>query len=212
MTYYSDSRSHRVDLSGNEVAVSLVASYTMGGSYVDWFSDQTCNPFGQIEDLEVNGYSADMNNAFIFENLRVLRIDQWDRERGKWFLRLLHPDPVTGVPCRFLRRIECASPTFPESHLGSLTRLLRKRKQAGYQLELFCLSIEQEYDLDLVKELREHVGEFKSGSETRECRSIVISIPPRCSMGYSPVQMTQMINCRPLCTGGSTMSKMRSST
>ena len=162
MSYYSDARSLRVDLSGNEVGVSFVASCTIENPSVDWFSDQTCIPFGQIEDLEVDGHSTDMNfhvNALVFENLRVLRIIRWERQLSERLLRMLHPDLGTGVPCRSLRKIECTCWTSSESLLRSLASLVKKRKRAGHRLELVCLPFVQESNQDLMEELREHVGE-----------------------------------------------------
>ena len=166
MTYHPNSSWPRVDLSGNGLRVSVTTYCPMEYPSFDWFSDQSCIPFDQIEDLEVDGYSLDVNlhiNVFAFKNLRALQIFRCDGEFGERFLRLLHPDPVAGVPCQSLRRIECARWTFPESYLRSLTKLVRKRKQAGYQLELLFLTTVEESDQDLVKGLREHVGEVQVG-------------------------------------------------
>jgi hypothetical protein len=79
MRYYSKRRLLRVDLSGDDgLDVSLCAECTVANHpSVDWFSDQTCIQFGQIEDLEVGGRSANFGflaNIFAFENIRVLRM------------------------------------------------------------------------------------------------------------------------------------------
>ena len=58
----------------------------MGDPSIDWFCDQKCIPFGQIEYLEVNGHPTDAyfnTNVFVFENLGVLRMGRWDGTSGK---------------------------------------------------------------------------------------------------------------------------------
>ena len=56
MLYYSKEHSLKVDLSGNGVSLSFVALCTrQNHPLVDWYLDQTCIPFGQIEDLIVEG-------------------------------------------------------------------------------------------------------------------------------------------------------------
>lgn len=174
MLYYSDHSSLRVDLSGNGVDVSLNAFGTTADPIAfDWFSDETCIPFGQIEDLKVDGWFVDTDfhiDIFAFENLRVLRSTSWEAEFTENFLRLLHPDPVAGVPCQSLREIEY-------THLGvwqgepfrrPLVSLLRERKRAGHQLRLLRLLIVQGSHEDLMEELREHVGEVQVGIDSEE--------------------------------------------
>jgi hypothetical protein len=164
MSYRSDARSLRVNLSGNGVGVSVVAPRTVGDPSVYWFSDQTCIPFGQIEVLEVNPTDVNSHvNVFAFENLGVLRIVRWDGKFSDRFLRLFHPHPVAGVPCRFLGRVECAYWGSQGPLPWSLINLAGKRKRAGYQLGLVYLWIAQESARDLVEELRKHVGEVQVG-------------------------------------------------
>jgi hypothetical protein len=169
MLYHSDTftQSLGVDLSGNGVDVSFSAFCTAAGpTVVDWFSDQTCIPFGQIEDLRVEGSPIIIPfpiSAFALENLRVLRVSLWDAQFTEGFLRSLHPDPVVGVPCRPLRKIECIYWGFQEPLPRSLISLARERKRAGYQLGLVYLSAVQVSCQDLVEELREYVEEVEVG-------------------------------------------------
>ena len=166
MLYYSDQLSLRVDLSGGGVNVSLSTLRTTADPLpVDWFSDETCTPFGQIEDLKVEGWSVTMDfpiNVFAFENLGVLRVAPCDSQFTEEFLRLLHPDPGAGIPCQSLREIEYTTwgPS-QEPLIRPLINLVRERKRAGHQLRLLRLSIAQGSHQDLVEELREHVGEVQ---------------------------------------------------
>ena len=193
MSYHSDLHSLRVDLSGNGISASIVVPSIAGAPFVNWFSDGMCIPFGQIEDLEVNGYPTDSNphvNIFAFENLGVLRIVQWNGHLGDRFLRLFHPDPGAGVPCQSLRKIECAYRGSEGPLRRSLINLARERKRAGYQLELVNLWIAQESDRDLVDELREHVEEVQVGEwdvemwvHCRFCSTLMFN-------GLLPLQVT----------------------
>jgi hypothetical protein len=164
MRYYSNRLSLRVDLSGDDgLDVSLCAERTVEDHpSVDWFSDQTCIPFGHIEDLEVAGCSADVEflaNIFAFENLRVLRTAPPDIRSTAEFLRLLHPVPGTGVPCRSLQEIACQGPPGPPPM--PLISLAKERRQAGHQLGLVSLTDVWAFDQCSVEELREHVGEVR---------------------------------------------------
>ena len=166
MLYYSDQLSLRVELSGNGVDVSLSTLRTTADPFpVDWFSDEKCIPFGQIEDLKVEGWSVTMDfpiNVFTLENLGVLRVTPCDVQFTEEFFRLLRPDPEAGIPCRSLREIEYTSwGPLQEPLIRPLISLVRERKRAGHQLRLLRLSTAPGSHQDLVEELREHVGEVK---------------------------------------------------
>jgi len=164
MSYRSDANSLTVKLSGNEVGISVIMPRPMEEPSIDWFCDQKCIPFGQIEDLEVNGHPTDAyfnTNVSVFENLGVLRMGRWDGKFNERFLRSLHRDPTAGVPCRSLQEIECTYLKPQEPLPRSLTSLAKKRKRAGYQLRLVSLWITQRSGQDLTEELREHVGEVR---------------------------------------------------
>jgi len=166
MSYHSDAHSLTVKLSGNGVGVSVVMPRTVGGPSIDWFCNQTCIPFGQIEDLEINGHPTDANfniNIFIFENLGVLRMGRWGGRFGERFLRSLDQDPAAGVPCRSLQEIECTYLRPQRPLQWPLTSIAKKRKRAGYQLGLVSLWVAQWSCQELVEELREHVGEVRVG-------------------------------------------------
>ena len=155
----------RIDLSGDDgLDVSLSANCTTEDRpSVDWFSDQTCIPFGQIEDLEVECFSIDVYfpNVFALENLGILRIVPWEPQFSQELLRLLYPDPGAGVPCRSLREIECVYRGDVGPHLRLLISLAMERKRAGHRLELVRLELVQESLRHSVEELREHVGEVR---------------------------------------------------
>ena len=161
--YYFDifARLLRVKLSGNGVDVSLGEFCATDATTVDWLSDQTLIPLGQIEDLKVEGSPFTTGfpiSFFALENLRVLRVALWDSQFTEELLRLLHPAPGTGVPCPSLREIEytCYGP-----RLTPLTSLIKERKRSGQQLRLLCILAGHELDQDLVEELRDDVGEVR---------------------------------------------------
>ena len=190
MSYYSKGHLIRLKLSGNGIGVSFVAFCAKDDHpSVDWFSDQTCISFGQIEDLKVEIHPTATGfpiSAFAFENLSVLRLAPMNVQLIEGCLYLLHPDPVAGVPCRSLREIECTRRGSPEPLLTPLIRLVRERKRDGHQLGLIHLSIAEEFDQSLVKELRRHVREVRVVVRTT---STIVSVSSR-SMDCSPLQMT----------------------
>ena len=162
--------SHKVELSNNEVGVSFYTFHTrINTTLIDWSPDQTCIPFGQIEDLKFEGCSPTPTdlpiNVFALENLRVLRMALWGEETTEELLRLLHPGPgVAEVPCRFLQEIEYRVWKYQGlSPPGLFVSLVRERKHAGYQLGLASLVIGRDASyLDLLEELKEHVGEVRT--------------------------------------------------
>jgi len=165
MVYFSDQSSLRVDFSGNGTDVTFITfGTTVDPITVDWFSDETCIPFGRIEDLKVEGWLTDTDfpiNTFALENLGILRVSRWEAEFIEKFLRLFHPDPGAGVPCQSLREIDFIHLGLEESSRRSLISLVRERKRAGHQLRLLRLSTVQESHQDLAEELRKHVAEVR---------------------------------------------------
>ena len=152
-----------VDLSGNEVEASFHAIYTDG--IVDWFSDQTAIPFGRIEELVIEGSSSAAGfpiDVFALKNLKILQVAPWDGQFAEEVLRPFHPVPEMEVPCQSLREIEYSYRGDDGPLPTSLISLVKKRKQAGYQLDLVCLAVVRESDLDLVEELREDVLEVQA--------------------------------------------------
>ena len=157
-----------VDLFGNGADISFNAlcntANPAAARLVDWFSDQTIIPFGQVEELRAGRFPAPgfPIDAFALENIRILRVASLrDEQSAEVFLRLFHPEPCAGVPCRSLREIECTCWGTGGPLPRPFISLVRERKRAGYQLEFFCLSVAQESDRDLLGELREHVGEVR---------------------------------------------------
>lgn len=171
MVYYSDESLLRIDLYGNGIDVSLSVTGNPVPVTVDWFSDQACIPFGQIEELtiEASPVSAVFPiGVFVLENLRVLRANLWDAEFAEELFRLFHPDPEAGVPCQSLQEIKCGGQDFQDPRtpvarplIRPLIHLAKKRKQAGYQLRAVSLMIEDRFDQGSVEELKEHVGEVR---------------------------------------------------
>ena len=171
ISYRSDRQSPtvRVDLFGDGVDVSFNAHCDMANGtsdeFVDWFSNQTAIPFGQMEELEIGGYpfaTGPHIDAFALENLRVLRVAIWDGEFVEEVFRPFHPVPQAGVPCQSLREIEYTYWGINGPFSASLISLAEERKRAGYQLGLFRLVVAQESDRDLAEELREHVLEVQA--------------------------------------------------
>lgn len=163
MSYCPDRYPPRLDLSGNEVDVSLRTFPVAGHTTSDWFSDDSWIPFGQIEDLELAG-SAAANlpvDIFAFENLRVIRIVLWGTEFPEGFLRLLHPDSNMGTPCRSLREIACTIRSASGSPLWPFIGMVKERKRAGHQLGVVCFITRRGCELEHVKELGLHVGELR---------------------------------------------------
>ena len=127
---------------------------------VDWFSPQGCIPFGQIKVLGVEAPVASAIfpiDAFALESLEDLRIDLQDAEDVGRILRLFHPDPETGVPCRSLKTIRCTCKGFPGPLLEPLISLAKERKGVGRRLAHVILRIGRELDPHFLEELREHV-------------------------------------------------------
>jgi len=162
---------HTVELSGNGVNVSFsVPHSTTNTTLLDWSPDQTCIPFGQIEDLEYRGrFPTDTGlpiNAFVLENLRVLRVALWSEEPTKVLLHSLHPGPgAAEIPCRSLEEIEfCYAYWRSQDPLPRLlVSLVRERERAGCQLRLVSFVARYgEYDRDFLLELGEHVGEVQA--------------------------------------------------
>ena len=156
--YYSYGGSQEIKFHGKGIDVSFSASRPMEDhTHVDWFPNDACIPFGQIEDLTV-GVSDDIGfpiNIAVFKNLRVLRIIPWN-----WCFieRFLDPDPRVGIRCRSLQEIRypCGGPCEP------LISLARERKRAGHQLELVrLLERWSGFDQEFVEELKEHVEEVR---------------------------------------------------
>ena len=167
---YLSGAPYSVELSGNGVDVSFRVPPPTETTLLDWSPDQAYIPFGQIEDLEFRGLSPTRIglhiNAFALENLRVLRVTLFNKERTTGLLRAFHPGPGTAeVPCRSLQEIEVYS-----TYWGSqeplprlLVSLVKERKQAGCQLRLVSLVVGYEgYHRDFLLELKEHVGEVRA--------------------------------------------------
>ena len=158
----------KVELSGNGVSVTFTAFCTMDYPSVNWFTNQTCIPFCQIEDLKVESYTITGTDfpipASHFKSLRVLRIASMNVQGIKWFLAMLHSSIWEGVPCRFLHEIECtfeAQWDLPWSLIRQLYSIARERKQAGHQLGLVRFLVARGSGWDFVEELRKHVGEVR---------------------------------------------------
>ena len=161
MLYYSYDTSRDLRLCGEGADVSfIVFPPTADRAPVGWFFDETCVPFGQIEDLTVGGHApVDFPiNSLIFKNLRVLHITLDNVQFTEELLGLLHPQPGAGTPCQSLQEIRYAC----QGSLGPLIGLVRERERAGHQLQLVWLS-DTHGSWDLVEELKEHVGEVRVG-------------------------------------------------
>ena len=167
MLYGSYESSQEVKFLGKGTDVSFnMLPPAIGHAPFDRFLDEMCIPFGQIEDLTVQG-STDVDfpvNVAILRNLKVLRISPSyaDSKFTERFLDLLYPRPETGVPCQSLQEIQY-------THLGisgslpPLIGLVTERKQVGHQLGLVRLLLPAKCKINwrLVKKLKERVGKVK---------------------------------------------------
>ena len=156
MLHCSDTWSHRIELSGKGVYVSLTVS-TPGPTSVDWFSDETYVPLGQIEGLTVEGRYGSATADFpinAFKDLGVLWVIPWNEQFAEGFLLLLYPGVV--IPCQSLREIR-----YTYRQLGPLINLARERKRAGHQLGSVWLLTVHAFDENRAEELREHVEEAR---------------------------------------------------
>ena len=147
---------------GNHCIIRHVSSLA-DQTPIDWFLDETCIPFGQIEDLTVeDSFAVDIPINFpTFRNLRVLKITPWNARFTEGFLRSLHPHPGTEIPSQSLQEITWHA---WEGSLGPLVSLVRERKRAGHQLWFVCVVTTDVSYQDLVEELeelQEHVGEVR---------------------------------------------------
>ena len=163
MHYSFDNFAHTVDFFGEGTDLSVTATCSMGGSaLVDWFSDQSWIPFGQIGHLKVEGLCVPTIFSFDpFENLTIFRLTSWDAQRASGFLRLLYPHPGRGIPCPLFREIRCSCWVHPGQIVRSVISLVRERDQAGHRLELVCVFGTPKLDDDLEEELKSHVDELQ---------------------------------------------------
>ena len=163
MHYSLETSTQRINFFGEGTDVSITAICSAEGSApVDWFTDESCIQFGQIEDLEVGGlYVPPIFSFDPFEQLTTFRLTSWDIQCIEGFLRLLYPDPGRGIPCPSLREIRCSSWISATRTAESIVGLVRERDLAGHRLELVCVFGTPKLDDDLEKGLRRHVGELQ---------------------------------------------------
>jgi hypothetical protein len=162
MSYFVDNSSRRIDFSGNGISVSIIESRIRARSApVDWFSEESPIPFGQIEDLKVESYYVDTDVPLkVYRNLTALQVTLWDAFFAVRFLRLLCPDPGAGMFCPALREIRCISWDHPGPFIRSLRDIARERERAGSKLELICIESAREFEQDLGG-LRKHVKKLQ---------------------------------------------------
>jgi hypothetical protein len=135
---------------------------TIVGGFVNWFSDQTAIPFGQIEELKIGGSPIRGGfdiDAFALENLKILRVALWGwRVRGGGFC---------ARSTQYRRRGFLVSPSERSYILGydepshDVAYKSSQGKEAGrLPAGAFSLSGRTlESDRDLAEGLREHVLE-----------------------------------------------------
>jgi hypothetical protein len=164
MSYSYDLLSHTINLTGKGFNISLTGIEPFGErpAPIDWFSDGTCIPLGQIEDLEVKGCHI-LNHPPInlFNTLTTLRVTLWTELCIERHLELLYPHPEAGIPCPSLREIDCTFWRPPEPFVRPLLGIAMERWRVGHQLELVCISTREELDRSLEDELREQVKELR---------------------------------------------------
>lgn len=159
MLYFSDQSSHTIKLSGRGVNVSLTG---FGAAPLHWFSDETRIPFGQIEDLKLEGSYVPTNFPInLFKNVKKFWVSPWSERYVGGFLQLLYPHPETGIPCPSLREIEYSFWSPPGPYTRPLISLVRERERVGHRLELVSISAIGRLDQELEEGLKEHVGELR---------------------------------------------------
>ena len=151
MSYYSNFRSERAELSGEDIHASFDG--------IRLFSDEESIPFRQIEDLNVDAYEAGDFPIRFFKNLRTLRMVPGHPNFTRGFLQLL--SPRAEVPCGYLREIEYTCRSSPSIYIEPLISLLAERERAGHRVELVRTLSGQELDEDLGDRLRALVGELQ---------------------------------------------------
>ena len=167
MLYSSTDCAQTVGFFREEAEVSITG-LRAGANFtpIDWFSDGTCIPLGQIQDLRVDGdYIATDFSFDLLKNLTTLRAASWDSLLTNGFLRLLYPGTGTVIVCPSLHEIHirCNSWVDPESVAESLLNLVREREGAGHRLGLVNLLVVRKPSQGLEDQLREHVGELRFG-------------------------------------------------
>ena len=145
-----------VGLYGKEISVSI-AGFCIGETFVftDWFSDESCIPFEQIEHLDLKGLSPNTNITLErFKNLTKLRFAAGSRQLSEKVFSLLYPEPGAVIRCPSLREIWCDSCRYPGLLVGSLILLLVEREKEGHRLELVRIFGAEALDRDLEEELK----------------------------------------------------------
>lgn len=162
MFYISNECSQMLKLSGEDVDMSITASRP-AHSPINWFSDETYIPFGQITDLKVEIHAITEDLSFgRFKNLTRFQMISSTGCTDR-ILRLLYPDPGAGIPCPSLQKIRCASRQPWAPLVKSLIGLAKKREQVGCRLGLVCVAVAEKVGQNFEGELRRHVGELRVG-------------------------------------------------
>ena len=166
MSFSSAAYSQTVHFPGEEAEVLITGKRSgENPTPIDWFSDGTCIPSDQIQDLKVEGRLIGTGFSFsLFKNLTTFRTATWEVLDTDGFLRPLYPETGTAVACPSLREVHCTCWSHPGSLARSLLSLAKERKRAGYQLELVRLLSSEGLVQDLTDQLKEHVGELQVGS------------------------------------------------
>ena len=165
MTYFSDDYTQKTHLFGDGSDVSITGMRVGGNSAtIGLFSRESCIPFGRIEDLTVEGDRVTTDFSFsLFGNLEIFRMSLWEPEFAEGYMRLLHPDPVAGIPCPSLREVRCNSWFNLRPFIQPLITLAKEREGADRKLKLVCVSGAQELGEGLEEELKGHVVELRIG-------------------------------------------------
>lgn len=148
MGYVSNNDVEGFDLSGKETDISIFGFCT-GERFVltDWFSDESCIPFGQIEHLDFEGLTSSANLSFNpFRNLVTFQFTAGSTQRSNQVLSLLYPEPGAAIPCPSLREIWCNSCWYPRPFVRSLILRLTEREGEGHRLELVHVSCAESLD------------------------------------------------------------------
>lgn len=163
MSCSSDKCHETVDFPGMEIGITITSMRLREGSHrIDWFSESSCIPLGEIEDLRVGGVRLVTDFSFnLFKGLTTLWLTTRYAQITEAVLGLLHQDQGVEIPCPSLREIKYEARGDPGPPIGPLLRVVRGRQRAGYQLELLRVVTLWRPSQDNLEELKGHVGELQ---------------------------------------------------
>ena len=160
MVYRADHVEEAVELSGNGILVSIIATFHGSTTIIPWLSNGKSIPFEQIQYLKIEGSSTYPDFPInLLRNVTTIQLAPRDR-RLVDFLVAWRPQPGGETPLPSLRRVDCKFAGLPGLYVKLLTSLAMERKRVGHPIQLVRMVISVALDRD-VRELKKHVGELQ---------------------------------------------------